>query len=77
MAKKPLVSSGRKTKLIKTGMVLEKDLRFGKYMGIPPKKFAGNIFSLGDSFYKVQNNGSMKKIEGTPGINNEAFLEFA
>jgi len=57
--------------------VLEKDLRVGKYKKIPPEKFSGNIFSVGDRFYQVQNNLSWKRIPGVPGINNADFLKFA
>jgi len=64
-------------KRTRTKPKLEKDLRFGKYLAVPAEKFSGNIFSMGDRFYQVQNNTSWKRIPGIPTENNKDFLQFA
>jgi len=42
--------------------ILVKDVREGKYKKAVGGRFSGNIVSLGNKFYEVQNNGSWKRI---------------
>lgn len=58
-------------------VILVRDLREGKYMGLNPKRFAGNIFTDGERFYEVQNSGAWKRVEKPEPEKVEKVFDFS